>query len=390
MSNLIVLTQKGPEGIRYDFNEGCRVWVPEGARWCVRLRDVLTDTIVYQHEMTTSGMVQSTKRYYVPFEIKVWKDDVLVFTHLCELKDRNVLISMELGGLGDHIAWMGHVGAFAEKHQCRLTCCIREELYSLFDMAYPDIQFVTTINDEDKRRFYAHYRVLVFFDDTNHDYQPMDYRHSGLMNMGADILGLPFEERRPRVTVNQGRRPIKERYVCIATQASGLSKYWNNPSGWYHVVRFLKEHGYRVVCIDKSRLGGAEGAPRLIPHGVEDETGSRPLNERARWLKYADFFIGLSSGLSWLAWAVKTPVVMISGFTEPYNEFRTPYRIINRHVCNGCGNDINKRLQPDEPFFCPYHKGTARMFECTRSISVGHVTSVIKTIPGFGELKNGG
>jgi autotransporter strand-loop-strand O-heptosyltransferase len=50
-----------------------------------------------------------------------------------------------------------------------------------------------------------------------------------------------------------------------------------------------------------------------IPHGVEDETGDRPLQERARWLRHADFFIGLSSGLSWLAWAVGTPVVMISG-----------------------------------------------------------------------------
>jgi autotransporter strand-loop-strand O-heptosyltransferase len=44
--------------------------------------------------------------------------------------------------------------------------------------------------------------------------------------------------------------------------------------------------------------------------------------------------VGLSSGLSWLAWAAGTPVVMIAGFTHPTNEFATPYRVINYHACN--------------------------------------------------------
>lgn len=384
MKSVTVLTQEGPEGIRYDFTDGCRVWVPEGASWRIRLRDTATDTVVYDHSMDASGIVQSSKRYYVPFEIKVWKDNTLVFTHVCDLKDRAVLITMQLGGVGDHLAWMGHVAAFARLHQCRLTCCIRESMLALFQDMYPEITFITEIDDDDVKYYYAHYRVLVFFEDKNYDYQPMDYRQSGLLYMGADILGLPFEERRPRIKSDPGGRPIKERYVCIGSQASGLSKYWNNPLGWYHTVRFLKENGYRVVCIDQSRIGGIESALRTIPHGVEDETGNRPLSERARWLKHADFFVGLSSGLSWLAWAVETPVVMISGFTQPYNEFYTPYRVINRHVCNGCGNDITQRLYPDEPLFCPYHKGTERIFECTRSISVTHVTSAIKQIPGFG------
>ena len=39
----------------------------------------------------------------------------------------------------------------------------------------------------------------------------------------------------------------------IATQASTQCKYWNNPAGWREIVRFLKEAGYRVVCIDKFR-----------------------------------------------------------------------------------------------------------------------------------------
>ncbi len=78
-------------------------------------------------------------------------------------------------------------------------------------------------------------------------------------------------------------------------------------------------------------------------------------------------FIGLSSGLSWLAWAAGAPVVMISGFTHPINEFPTPYRVINWHVCNSCWNDdttdFNNQDRADF-LWCPRHKDTPRMFEC--------------------------
>jgi autotransporter strand-loop-strand O-heptosyltransferase len=76
-------------------------------------------------------------------------------------------------------------------------------------------------------------------------------------------------------------------------------------------VRFLKEAGYRVICIDKEPIYGSGIVWNFTPHDAEDETGDRPLTERARWLKHAEFFVGLASGLSWLAWSVGTPVVMI-------------------------------------------------------------------------------
>jgi autotransporter strand-loop-strand O-heptosyltransferase len=40
-------------------------------------------------------------------------------------------------------------------------------------------------------------------------------------------------------------------------------------------------------------------------------------------LRHASFFIGLGSGLSWLAWASGIPVVLISGFSLPNSEFYT-------------------------------------------------------------------
>jgi len=60
-----------------------------------------------------------------------------------------------------------------------------------------------------------------------------------------------------------------------------------------------------VICIDRERVHGAGLAYTHIPHGAEDETGERLLEERARWLRHASAFIGVSSGLAWLAWAVQ-------------------------------------------------------------------------------------
>ena len=98
---------------------------------------------------------------------------------------------------------------------------------------------------------------------------------------------------------------------------------------------------------------------------------------------HADFFVGLSSGLAWLAWSVGVPVVMISGFTHPRNEFYTPYRVINYHTCNSCWNDPRHIFDHFDFFWCPRHKGTERQFECTRLITADHVKRTIQQIPAF-------
>jgi autotransporter strand-loop-strand O-heptosyltransferase len=223
----------------------------------------------------------------------------------------------------------------------------------------------------------------LFFDDADNVWQPCDFRLVGLHRTAGYILGVDCEEMPPRIVLEDASRPIAEPYVCIAAQSSSQAKYWNNPSGWLEIVKFLKDCGYRVVCIDKQPVHGTGIMWNQLPHGVEDETGDRKLAERARWIKHADFFVGLSSGLSWLAWAVGTPVVMISGFTHPTNEFATPYRVTNYHSCNSCWNDVRHRFDHHDFLWCPRHAGTPRQFECTRLITAEHVKAVIKRIPAF-------
>ena len=224
----------------------------------------------------------------------------------------------------------------------------------------------------------------LFFDDKGFIHQPCDFRHVGLHRTAGYILGVDPTETPPHITLADDNRPIPEPYVCIAAQSTTQAKYWNNPNGWRELVQFLKEHGYRVICVDQKPAHGTGIIWNQIPHGAEDETGDRSLLERARWIKHAEFFVGLSSGLSWLAWALGKPVVLISGFTHPTNEFTTPYRVINYHACNSCWNDPQYRFDHKNFLWCPRHKDTPRQFECTRLITSEHVKAIIKNIPGFG------
>lgn len=379
-------TMVGAEKIRYDFNFGCRVELPplqDGKKWKLRYTDMETANIIFEIE-TEGGTFQSTKTYFIPFRIECWKDDKKVFTHELSLKDKLVQVEIPVGTIGDAIAWFPYVDLFQKKHQCKLVCLISDLVRPLFERAYPNIEFVSrekcALMQKD---MYASYRLGLYFDDWDCTHQPVDFRYVGLHKTAAHILGVEPIESPPLLDIENAERTIKEPYVCIAVQSSTQCKYWNNPYGWFEIVKWLKDSGYRVLCIDKDPVWGQGTNWNYIPNGAEDMTGAKPLIERAALLKHADFFIGLSSGLAWLAWASGIPTVMISGFTHPNNEFQTPYRVFNHHTCNSCWNDPKQIFDHYDYMWCPRHKGTERQFECTRLITVDHVKSVIEKIPGF-------
>lgn len=373
-------TQAGPEGLRFDFNDGCRLMLPEGD-WQVRLRDTDTGNVLFETRIGR-GTVASSKKYFVPFEIEVKSQGRTVLQHRQLLRERHVLIQFPIGTLGDLIGWFPYAVRFQRQHGCKLTCSMSALLLPLFAPCYPEIAFITP-EQIDPAQYYASYKIGLFFDDEARIHQPCDFRLVGLHRTAAYILGVEPSETPPVIHLAEGGRPIAEKYVCIASQSSTQCKYWNNPYGWREIVAFLKESGYRVVCIDQKPTHGYRTVWNHMPYGAEDQTGDQTLSERARWLKHADFFVGLSSGLSWLAWAAGTPVVMISGFTHPTNEFATPYRVINYHTCNSCWNDVRIRFDHQNFLWCPHHAGTDRQFECTRLITSDQVKAAIRSIPGF-------
>ena len=99
---------------------------------------------------------------------------------------------------------------------------------------------------------------------------------------------------------------------------------------------------------------------------IEDTSMENTMNV----IHHSQFFIGLSSGLSWLAWAMRKHVIMISNFTEEDHEFHINCtRVVNTRACHGCWNNKNFRFDPGDWDWCPIHKGTSRQFECQNSIT---------------------
>lgn len=386
-------TQAGAEGIRFDFNEGCRVQLPprEQGVWRARLRDLDSGNILFETE-NKGGLIRSSKRWYVRFSIEIWSveegagEPLLVLSHEYDAAGRDVVIHFPVGTLGDSVAWFSYACRFGDAHPgARVTFVISPLIIPLFRGAYPQIKFFTAEEaaaNKVAESAYATYYLGLFFTDANCEWQPTDFRHVGLHKTAAYILGVDATEAPPKIKLVDESRTIEEPYVLIAVQASSAAKMWNNPNGWREVIAFLKSRGFRVLCIDNKPVHGQGIVWNHIPHGCEDFTG-RSLSECARLLKHASLFVGLSSGLSWLAWAAGCPVVLISGFSHVNTEFETPWRVINWHTCNSCWNDSKFVFDHKDFLWCPRHAGTPRQFECTRLITPAHVIRTIEKTPAL-------
>ena len=80
------------------------------------------------------------------------------------------------------------------------------------------------------------------------------------------------------------------------------------------LVDFLIANAYEVLTISKDKSNSK---------GVIDMSGESDLIKVAGLIKHAEFHMGVSSGLSWLAWAVDTHVVMVSDSTPKFHEFES-------------------------------------------------------------------
>src|SRR5262245_11813798 len=72
-------TQAGPLGIRFDFNHGCRLKLPEG-RWRVRFTDLDTEDVLAEAPMGP-GLAASPHIFFQRIGIEVFRGDEQVFSH---------------------------------------------------------------------------------------------------------------------------------------------------------------------------------------------------------------------------------------------------------------------------------------------------------------------
>lgn len=379
------------EGLKYDFNSGLRVFFPEGdKKYHLKFSDADTGLIMHDADCNPGTVVTSVKKYYIRYRFEVTRQGTgeKVFEHVMDMRDRDVVVQFPVSTIGDSIGWFSYVERFQHKFGCRVKLVVSDFVKELFQKQYPQFEFIRK-EDTAKANSYATFYVGLFFKG-NTDMQPVDFRMVGLHRTAGYILGLrtkeELEDIPPRLDLS-APRTIKGKYAVISCKASAQCKFWNNPYGWDVVIRFLRDNGYKVICIDKSRVYGSGTTFNQLPWGVEDYTGDIPLQERVNVIKDADFFIGLGSGLSWLAWCCKVPVVLISGFSLPNTEFYTPWRIINYQACVGCWDDVRENFDHNDYFWCPRHKDDSRRYECTRLIPPEQVVNAIKSIPTFKEKK---
>jgi autotransporter strand-loop-strand O-heptosyltransferase len=248
------------------------------------------------------------------------ENDESVYRNIFSPYPKTVFIKMDAYALGDSIAWIPYVEAFRKKHNCKVICSTFHN--NLFVDAYPQILFVkpNTVVEN----VYAQYYIGASNDD-NPYYSPIKVNEHPLQMVASSILGLEHEEMRPDLTLKYEhlRSYWKERhikYVTLSEFGSSPNKHWKAENGWQWVVDYLQAKGYTVVVISKEKTS-------LV--NCVDKSGDYSLDDRAVDIKGAEFHLGVSSGLSWLAWALGKHTVMISDVTPNWHEFTSDITRIN-------------------------------------------------------------
>lgn len=283
-------------------------------------------------------------------------------------------------GLGDVIAVMPYVEKFRQYHNCILYFQTRQHIVpKLYKKTYPEINFL--MRDE---RVEFDVEIVI-----EHPSAPVS-----LQKILAEQLGfINPEYLRPRVDSFKKERPIKNKYVVIGVHSTAQAKYWNHPSGkkgqefspnWDDLCGMIRKAGYTPVIVEPYETFGIKPFMNGLPKKANKKIGMS-LEDTMNHIEHAEFFIGLSSGLTWLAHAAGKPVCMISNVTEDWNEFDlsiTDYkRLTNKSVCHGCWNRIGNGefvFDYDDWYWCPKHAGTSRQFECHTSITPERVFEEIK------------
>jgi len=275
---------------------------------------------------------------------------------LQHLRGKRVFIPFGSSSLGDSIAWIPYCLEFKKKYQCEVTVSTFKNF--LFESVYPELEFVEP--GAVVHNIVAMPEIGWHWDANKEPVNPITIP---LQKSACTILHLPYKEIKPRIIDLPGVLLEDEKYVCISTRSTSQCKHWDK---WPELISKLKDQGYRVI--ELSQEADDYGAEKL-----EDTSLKSVINH----LRGCEFYIGLSSGISWLAWAVNAQVVMIANFTTSDHEFEC-IRIENRSVCNGCWNNPKFRFNKGDWNWCPEHEDTLRQFECHKSILVQDVISQLE------------
>lgn len=290
---------------------------------------------------------------------------------------KKILIRIDVS-IGDTIAAVPYVEKFStDRSEEKILFEINDNLIPLLSPIYPTITFVGRNHNE------------------NYD-EKIEFRYgysTSVQSEFAKQLGYNNSEYlRPKILIPKLKRPIKNKYITIGVHSTSQLKYWNHPLGketqpispnWNELCGMIRKQGYTPVVVELDEMFGVLPYRNGLPSKANKKFG-QSLLESMNLIYHSEFYIGLSSGMAWVAHAMGKPVAMISNFTEDWNEFDLSLedyiRITNKSVCHGCWNKINEEFKFDASdwYWCPKHKDTERQFECHTSITPEMVLEKIK------------
>ena len=321
-----------------------------------------SNTVVYKTTLKSGMYSKLSRQYFNGIKYKIYHKERLVKEEDINFNNKKVFISFDSSSLGDTISWLPYCEEFRIKHNCEVVVSTFKNFF--FEKSYPNIKFVqpgSVVNN-----IHGMFKIGWFYDNNLEPEYPSSIP---LQKAITNILGLDFKEIQSNVYFEPKERPYNEKYICIATNSTAGCKLWNNPNGWTELVKYLKDLGYKIINISKDgdKLDGVIN--------LKDDSMLNTMNV----IHHSEFVIGLSSGLSWLSWALNKHVVMISNFTESDHEFTINCtRITNPLVCNGCWNNPMFKFDKGDWNWCPEHKNTERHFECHKSITSEMVINKIQ------------
>lgn len=332
----------------------------KGREYDVTVIDKATAVEVYSVKLKVNHWLKLNRKYLsdLVIVIKYQEQVVQEISLLEELEGQTVLISFESSSLGDSLAWIPYCLQFQEVYKC--TVIVSTFKNELFESVYPELTFIGRGVTVDNLK--AMFQVGWFWVE---DEEPVNPITIPLQQSACNILNLEYKEIIPRIAFTPSNRPIEDKYVCISTTSTSQCKLWYY---WQDLIDGLRLKGYKVV--DVSLEGSNYTGLELV--------GSRDTYSLMNLIHHSEFLVGLGSGSSWLAWALRKHVVMISNFSEEGHEFATNCtRITNTSVCHGCWNNTSFRFDKGDWYWCPVHKDTDRQFECHKLISSEQVLKAI-------------
>lgn len=262
---------------------------------------------------------------------------------------KEILMHLDSFCLGDTICFSSLIYKFMEIYKPS-KLYISTFLPHLFDFKDERIIVVKANNPEG----FVECDKLI---NIGYDKESVEHTKYGMFYAAKDTMMIPLDTKPGKVPVIEKKRDIIKNKIVIAPESLKKIAKWDyfGSKGWQDVVNYLNSNGYEVYNVSYENT--------LNLRNVHQYNGFKDINVALNHILSSRIFIGLSSGLSWLAWAYNVPVVMISNFTKSWNEFPC-YRVDNQYGCNGCFNIIQNIKS-----HCPIFEGTLRENECHKKIT---------------------